>query len=45
MPSVHPGTVAIVTADQRDHLATLISEEGKQDRSRLRHRVAGTRVF
>jgi hypothetical protein len=45
MPSAHPGTVGIVTADQRGHLAALIGEEGKQDRSLLRHRVVGTRVF
>jgi hypothetical protein len=45
MPSAHQGTVGIVTADQRSHLAALIGQEGKQNRSLLRHRVAGTRVF
>jgi hypothetical protein len=29
MPSAHPGTVGIVAADQRGHLAALIGEEGK----------------
>jgi hypothetical protein len=29
MPSAHPGTVGIVTADQRGDLAALIGEEGK----------------
>jgi hypothetical protein len=29
MPSAHTGTVGIVTADQRGHLAALIGEEGK----------------
>jgi len=31
MPSAHTGTVGIVTADQRGHLAALIGEEGKQN--------------
>lgn len=31
MPSAHPGTVGIVTADQRGHLAALIGKERKQD--------------
>ena len=29
MPSAHPGTVGIVTADQRGHLAALIGEDGE----------------
>ena len=31
MPSAHTGTVGIVTADQRGHLAALIGEERKQN--------------
>ena len=45
MPATHPVTVGIVTADQRGHLAALIGEVGSRTGSRLRRRVAGTRVF
>ena len=31
MSSAHTGTVGIVTADRRGHLAALIGEEGKQN--------------